>query len=101
MELVVDRGNCLRALKRVRQNKGSPGVDGMTVGELPEYLRGHWSVIREQLLMGSYQPSPVRRHAIPKRGGGVRELGIPTVLDRFLVHRIAGTFGHRSGFLRL
>ena len=84
MELVVDRGNCLRALKRVRQNKGSPGVDGMTVGELPEYLRGHWSVIREQLLTGSYQPSPVRRHAIPKRGGGVRELGIPTVLDRFI-----------------
>ena len=84
MELVVDRGNCLLALKRVRQNKGSPGVDGMTVGALPEYLREHWPVIREQLLAGSYEPSPVRRHTIPKSGGGVRELGIPTVLDRFI-----------------
>jgi group II intron reverse transcriptase/maturase len=84
MELVVDRGNCLRALKRVRQNKGSPGVDGMTVGYLPEYLREHWPAIREQLLTGSYQPSPVRRHEIPKSGAGVRQLGIPTVLDRFI-----------------
>ncbi len=61
MELVVERENCLRALKRVRQNKGSPGVDGMTVEELPEYLRAHWSAIREQLIEGSYQPASVRR----------------------------------------
>jgi len=84
MELVIERENCLRALKRVRQNKGSPGVDGMTVEELPEHLRAHWEAIREQLLEGSYQPAPVRRVEIPKSGGGVRELGIPSVLDRFI-----------------
>jgi RNA-directed DNA polymerase len=84
MELVVGRENCRKALKRVRQNKGSPGVDGMTVGELEAYLWAHWGEIREQLLAGTYQPMPVRRHRIPKSGGGVRELGIPTVLDRFI-----------------
>lgn len=84
MELVVERENCLRALKRVRQNKGSPGVDGMPVRELSEHLRAHWPAIREQLLEGSYQPVPVRRVEIPKSGGGVRQLGIPTVLDRFI-----------------
>ena len=84
MELVVGRENCRKALKRVRQNKGSPGVDGMTVGELEAYLWVHWEEIREQLLAGNYQPMPVRRHQIPKSGGGVRELGIPTVLDRFI-----------------
>ena len=84
MELVVGRENCRKALKRVRQNKGSPGVDGMTVGELEAYLWAHWTEIREQLLSGTYQPMPVRRHRIPKSGGGVRELGIPTVLDRFI-----------------
>lgn|GEM_PF-2347560 len=60
MERVVERGNLLRALKRVEQNKGSPGVDGLTVEELPEYLRKHWPAIREQLLMGRYQPSVVK-----------------------------------------
>ena len=84
MELVVERENCRKALKRVRQNKGSPGVDGMTVGELEAYLWAHWTEIREQLLSGTYQPMAVRRHQIPKCGGGVRELGIPTVLDRFI-----------------
>lgn len=84
MELVVGRKNCQKALKRVRQNKGSPGVDGMTVGELEAYLWAHWTEIREQLLAGTYQPMAVRRHQIPKSGGGVRELGIPTVLDRFI-----------------
>jgi len=84
MELVVERENCRKAFKRVRQNKGSPGVDGMTVGELEAYLRDHWEAIREQLLTGAYQPMPVRRHVIPKSGGGARELGIPTVLDRFI-----------------
>ena len=79
MELVVGRENCRKAFKRVRQNKGSPGVDGMTVGELKTYLWAHWAEIREQLLAGTYQPMPVRRHRIPKSGGGVRELGIPTV----------------------
>ncbi len=84
MERVVERGNLLRALKRVEQNKGSPGVDGLTVKELPDYLREHWPAIREQLLAGRYQPSVVRRCEIPKPGGGVRMLGIPTVLDRFI-----------------
>jgi group II intron reverse transcriptase/maturase len=84
MEEVVQRGNAKAALKRVRQNKGSPGVDGMTVDELPEYLVEHWEEIREQLLAGTYQPKPVKRQEIPKSGGGVRELGIPTVLDRFV-----------------
>jgi RNA-directed DNA polymerase len=84
MELVVERQNLQAALRRVKQNKGSPGIDGMTVGELAEHLREHWTRIREQLLVGTYQPQPVRRHAIPKDGGGTRELGIPTVLDRFI-----------------
>jgi group II intron reverse transcriptase/maturase len=84
MQRVVERDNLARALKRVRQNKGSPGVDGMTVDDLLPYLRGHWVQIRESLLTGSYQPQPVRRVEIPKSGGGVRMLGIPTVLDRFM-----------------
>lgn len=84
IERVVERGNLLRALKRVQQNQGSPGVDGLTVEELPAYLRKHWPVIRGQLLAGHYQPSAVKRCEIPKPGGGVRQLGIPTVLDRFI-----------------
>ena len=68
----------------MRRNKGSPGVDGRTVAELEPYLRENWGAIREQLLAGSYQPSAVKRQAIPKSGGGVRQLGIPTVLDRFV-----------------
>ena len=84
MERVVERANALAALKRVKQNKGGPGVDGMTVGELPAYLVAHCEAIREQLLAGVYQPQPVRRAEIPKPGGGTRQLGIPTVLDRFL-----------------
>ncbi len=84
MEEVVERGNAKAALKRVRQNKGSPGVDGMTVDELPEHLAEHWQEIREQLLSGTYQPKPVKRQEIPKSGGEVRELGIPCTLDRFV-----------------
>ncbi len=84
MEAVVERGNLLAALKRVRQNKGSPGVDGMTVGELAAYLRNNWVATRERLLLGHYAPMTVRRVEIPKSGGGMRELGIPTVLDRFI-----------------
>ena len=68
----------------MRRNKGSPGIDGMTVDELVPYLRDHWPAIREQLLTGRYQPSAVRRHEIPKGDGGMRMLGIPTVLDRFI-----------------
>lgn len=84
MERVVERGNLARALKRVRKNKGSPGVDGLTVDELPAYLKQHWPRLREELLTGRYQPSAVQRVEIPKPGGGVRILGIPTVRDRFI-----------------
>jgi RNA-directed DNA polymerase len=84
MEEVCQRKNLERALKRVKANKGSPGVDGMTVEKLPDYLRKHWLSIREQLLSGTYQPQPVKRVEIPKPDGGVRKLGIPTVLDRFV-----------------
>jgi RNA-directed DNA polymerase len=88
MEQVVERSNARAALKRVKQNKGSPGIDGMTVNELPKYLVEHWEAIRAQLLDGTYQPKPVRRQEIPKSGGGVRELGIPCVLDRFIQQAI-------------
>jgi len=84
MEEVCGRENCLRALRRVKANKGSPGSDGLRVSELPGYLKQHWPAIREQLLNGTYQPQPVKRVEIPKPDGGVRQLGIPTVLDRFI-----------------
>jgi len=88
MERVVERGNVTVAVKRVRQNKGSPGVDGMTVEELPTYLAEHGEAIRAQLLDGTYQPKPVREAEIPKSGGGVRKLGIPSVLDRVIQQSI-------------
>jgi len=84
MEQVVGRANALAALRRVKQNRGSPGVDGMTVGDLTPHLAKHWESLREQLLAGEYRPQPVKRQDIPKPGGGTRELGIPTVLDRFI-----------------
>jgi len=84
MEEVCQRKNLEEALKRVMANKGSPGVDGMTVRKLPDYLREHWPTIRQQLLSGTYQPQPVKRVEIPKPDGGVRKLGVPTALDRFL-----------------
>ncbi len=84
MEEVCGRENCKQALQRVKANKGSAGMDGMTVEQLPEYLKQHWPAIREQLLSGTYKPQPVRRVEIPKPDGGVRKLGIPTVLDRFI-----------------
>ena len=107
MEQVVAGGNVKAALKRVKQNKGGPGVDGMTVDELPTYLVEHGAAIRAQQLDGTYQPKPVRRQEIPKRGGGVRELGIPCVLDRLIPQAIlqvlppmfAPTFSeHSHGF---
>jgi len=84
MEEVCERENLKQALKRVRENRGSPGIDGMTVGELPGHLKEHWAVIREQLLSGTYRPVPVKRVGIPKPDGGTRHLGVPTVLDRFI-----------------
>lgn len=84
MEAVVERGNLHAALKQVVRNDGGPGIDGMTVKELPEYLKKEWQRIRRQLLSGEYTPKPVKRVRIPKPGGGIRQLGIPTVLDRFI-----------------
>ena len=84
MEEVCERDNLKEALRRVKANKGSPGIDGMTVGELPGYLKQHWPAIRDQLLNGTYKPTPVRRVDLPKPDGGVRALGIPSVLDRFV-----------------
>jgi RNA-directed DNA polymerase len=84
MEVVCQPENLRRALHRVRSNQGSPGIDGLTVAELPSYLAQHWPLVREQLLSGTYWPQPVKRVEIPKSDGGVRKLGIPTVLDRFI-----------------
>jgi RNA-directed DNA polymerase len=84
MEKVVDRDNLLMALRNVKRNGGAPGIDGMTVEELPDYLKRKWPKIRGQLVDGTYVPSPVKRVEIPKPGGGIRQLGIPTVLDRFI-----------------
>lgn len=84
MERVVESGNVKVALARVRENRGSPGVDGMTVEALPQYLTDHWQAVREQLLGGTYQPKPVLRREIPKAAGGMRQLGIPCVLDRLI-----------------
>src|SRR5437764_9005901 len=84
MEEVCERDNLKEALRQVKANKGSAGIDRMTVGQLDDYLKQHWPVIREQLLNGTYEPKPVRRVEIPKPDGGVRKLGIPTVLDRLV-----------------
>src|SRR3954463_14851288 len=84
MEAVVERDNLRKALARVRRNKGAPGVDGMTVDELASHLKDHWPEIRARLLAGTYRPQPVRRVEIPNPAGGLRPLGVPTVLDRFI-----------------
>lgn len=84
MEEVCQRDNLKKALKQVQANKGSAGVDGMTVKELPGYLKKHWTSLRDHLLQGTYQPKPVKRVEIPKPDGGARKLGIPTVVDRFI-----------------
>ena len=82
MEAICEWGNLKEAMRRVKANKGSAGIDGMTVDELPDY--SELLVVREQLLSGSYRPQPVKRVEIPKPDGGVRQLGIPTALDRFV-----------------
>jgi RNA-directed DNA polymerase len=84
MEEIVERENLKEALRRVKANKGAPGVDAMTVNQLDEHLKQRWPAIREHLLSGTYRPKPVKRVEIPKPDGGVRKLGIPTVLDRFI-----------------
>ena len=86
---VVERDNLLRALKQVQRNRGAPGIDAMTVEELPGYLQVHWPRIRDGRIGGCYRPHPVRRVLIPKPDGRQRQLGIPTVLDRFIQQAIA------------
>jgi RNA-directed DNA polymerase len=104
MEAIVERKNLKKALAQVKRNKGAAGVDGMTVGGLPGHLKEHWPTIRAQLLDGTYKPQPVRRVEIPKASGGLRQLGIPTVLDRFIQQAVMqvlqadwdGTFSETS-----
>jgi len=88
LERILSRENMLKAWKRVKANKGAPGIDNMSVEDFPEYARNKWDSIRESLLAGIYQPSPVRRVEIPKATGGTRPLGIPTVLDRVIQQSI-------------
>ena len=95
MEEVVEPGNLKKALGRVRRNKGAPGVDGMRVGELGDHLKEHWSEIKVHLLDGSYRPQAVRRVEIPKASGGMRPLGVPTVLDRFIQQALGQVLGAR------
>ncbi len=84
MEAMLERENMLKAYKRVIGNKGASGVDGMTTEDLKDYLKKYWLQLRDEVLSGRYKPSPVKEVEIPKPGGGVRKLGIPTVVDRLL-----------------
>jgi len=84
MEQVVTQENATAAWEAVKRNAGAPGIDGMTTLQLRDHIRGHWETIRDKLLAGTYVPSPVRRVEIPKPDGGIRLLGIPTVLDRWI-----------------
>src|SRR6202158_4881677 len=96
MEEVCERDNLKEALRRVKGNKGSAGVDGMTIGAITDYLKQHWPAIREQLLSGTYEPKPVRRVEIAKPDGGVRKLGIPSVLDRFIQQAVLQVLQRRG-----
>lgn len=89
MERILSRENLLTALKRVERNKGSHGIDGMSVKSLRRHLYENWASLREALREGTYSPTPVRRVEIPKPTGGIRLLGIPTVTDRFIQQAIA------------
>ncbi len=93
LEEVLEPSNLNNALERVRRNKGAPGSDGMTVEELGDYLREQWPEIRTWLLEGNYSPQPVRRVEIPKAGGSMRLLGVPTVLDRFIQQAVGQVLG--------
>jgi RNA-directed DNA polymerase len=95
MQEVLEPENLSSALKQVRANKGSPGIDGMRVDELPEFLRQHWPEIRQQLMNGTYKPQPVRRVEIPKPDGGTRKLGVPSALDRFIQQAVAQVLSQR------
>ena len=110
MEAAVERSNMLCAYERVVKNEGAPGVDGLTVAEFKPWLQAHWKSIRQALLAGEYVPAAVRKVEIPKPQGGVRTLGIPTVLDRLIqqaLHQVLqplfepefseSSYGFRSG----
>src|SRR5713226_7258648 len=98
MEEVCERDNLKEALRRVKANKGSAGVDGVTIGDISNYLKKHWPAIRARLLNGTYEPEPVRRVEIRKPdGGGMRKLGIPTVLDRFIQQAVMQVLQRRVG----
>src|SRR5262245_24878665 len=84
MEEVVTKDNATAAWRAVKRNKGAPGIDRMTTGQLGEHIRKHWEVLSAKLLAGTYVPSPVKRVEIPKANGGTRNLGIPTVVDRWI-----------------
>jgi RNA-directed DNA polymerase len=88
LEQILSRENMMKALRRVELNKGAPGIDGVSTEQLRSYLKEHWDRIKEQILEGTYKPSPVRRVEIPKPNGGVRLLGIPTVMDRLIQQAI-------------
>jgi RNA-directed DNA polymerase len=88
LERIFSRENMPKAWKRVKANKGAPGIDGLSIEEFPEFARENWDNIRESLLAGTYQPLAVRRVEIPKATGGTRPLGIPTVLDRLIQQAI-------------
>lgn len=89
LKRILSYQNVTSALERVERNKGSHGVDGMSVKNLRPHLMEHWGTIRAELINGTYLPQPVRRVEIPKPNGGVRKLGIPTVMDRFIQQAIA------------
>jgi len=84
MKAVIEHQNMIKALQQVKRNKGQGGIDGMSVDQLDDYLNTNWSAIKEQLLDGSYQPQPVLGIQIPKPNGGMRLLGIPTVVGKTL-----------------
>ena len=89
MELIVSPINVARAWRQVRRNRGAPGPDGVTITEFEGWCDEHWRTVRQQLLDGTYRPSPVRRKTIPKDGGGERQLRIPNVLDRLIQQAIS------------
>ena len=110
LERILSRDNLNRAFKRVKANKGAPGIDGMAVEDAPSWLREHRDELLESIRSGKYKPQPVRRKEIPKPDGGVRQLGIPTVVDRVIQQAIAqqltpifeplfleNSFGYRPG----
>ena len=93
VEYIVSNASITEAWKKVRSNKGAPGVDGISIEKFPQWIRPQWKEIKKQLLHGIYEPSPALRVEIPKESGGVRRSGIPRVLDRVLMQAIARVLG--------